>query len=74
MEEDSYEPRLAPPLITDLGNASQLGGPQAAVSEIPEEIRKLRMWPIILLALGTAMELIALGLFLREKELDKRRW
>ena len=74
LEEDSYEPRLAPLQITDLGNASQLGGPQAAVSEIPEEIRKLRMWPIILLALGTVMELIALGLFLREKELDKRRW
>ena len=35
---------------------------------------RLRVWPVILLAFGIVLELIALGLFLKEKEADKRRF
>ena len=40
---------------------------------IPEDLRKFRIWPIILLVLGTAMELMALGLFLKQREIDKKK-
>ncbi len=64
---------VAPPLIVDLGNATQPGVGQTTVAMIPEYIRKFRIWPLILLVLGTAMELIALGLLLKERKLDKRK-
>ena len=66
--------RVAPPEIVDLGNASGSGAPQVVAFEIPEELGDLRIWPVILLALGIVMELVALGLFLKERELDKRRF
>ena len=40
---------------------------------IPENLRRFRNWPIILLLLGTAMELMALGLFLKQREIDKKK-
>ena len=40
---------------------------------IPEDLRKFRIWTIILLVLGTAMELMALGLFLKQREIDKQK-
>ena len=49
---------VAPPEIVDLGNASLPGGPQATVTEIPEELRNFRIWPIILLVLGVVLELV----------------
>ena len=66
--------RVAPPEIVDLGNASGSGAPQVVAFEFPEELGDLRIWPVILLALGIVMELVALGLFLKERELDKRRF
>ena len=65
---------VAPPDIADFGNASQAAAPQAVSFGLPEELGKLRIWPVILLALGMVMELVALGLFLKERELDKRRF
>ena len=64
---------VAPPEIVDLGNASLPGGPQATVTEIPEELRNFRIWPIILLVLGVVLELVSIGLFLKQHEADKRR-
>ena len=39
----------------------------------PEDLRNLRIWPIILLTLGAVMEIIAIGLFVKEETEDKRR-
>jgi hypothetical protein len=64
---------VAPVQIVDLGNASRPGGPQATVVEIPEELRKFRIWPIILLVLGSIMEVISVGMFLKQHEADKRK-
>ena len=65
--------RVAPPQIIDLGNATQPGVGQTTMTVIPEDLRKFRIWPIILLVLGTAMELMALGLFLKQREIDERK-
>ena len=67
--------RVAPPDIVDLGNASGPDLPQVTFfGDAGDDILRMRLWPVILMALGIAMELIALGLFLKEKEADKRRW
>ncbi len=64
--------RVASPDIVDLGNASNSSQPQIAF--FGDDDLALRIWPVILIALGIAMELVALGLFLKEKEADKRRF
>ena len=67
--------RVAPPDIVDLGNASGPDLPQVTFfGDAGDDDLRMRLWPVILMALGIAMELIALGLFLKEKEADKRRW
>ena len=68
-----HQQRVAPPQIVDLGNATQPGVGQTTMTVIPEDLRRFRIWPIILLVLGTAMELMALGLFLKQREIDKKR-
>ena len=64
---------VAPAEIVDLGNATQPGVGQTTMTVIPENLRKFRIWTIILLVLGTAMELMALGLFLKQREIGKRK-
>ena len=67
--------RVAPQDIVDLGNASRPDLPQVTFfGEADDDSLTMRLWPVILMALGIAMELIALGLFLKEKEADKRRF
>ena len=68
-----HQQMIAPPEIVNLGNATQPGVGQTTMTVIPEDLRKFRIWPIILLVLGTAMELMALGLFLKQREIDKRK-
>ena len=68
-----HQQMVAPPEVVDLGNATQPGVGQATMTVIPEDLRKFRIWPIILLVLGAAMELMALGLFLKQREIDKRK-
>ena len=63
---------MAPPDVGDLSNAANSGFPQ--VTFFGDDDLVLRIWPVILIALGIAMELVALGLFLKEKEADKRRF
>lgn len=71
VEEQSL--RVAAPDIVDLGNAAGSGVPQ--VTYFGDDDLVLRIWPVILIVLGIAMVLVALGLFLRkrEKETDRRR-
>ena len=45
---------------------------QASPSRVPDDNRNLRLWPLILLVIGGAMELMAIGLFVREETEDKR--
>ena len=67
--------RVAPSDIVDLGNASRPDLPQVTFfGNADDDSLTMRLWPVILMALGIAMELIALGLFLKEKEADKRRF
>ena len=61
------------PQFTDFGNASRSESPQAFPFKLTDGEGRLLIWPIILLAVGSMMELIALGLFLKEREADKRR-
>ena len=68
-----HQQRVAPPQIVDLGNATQPGVGQTTMTVIPEDLRRFRIWPIILLVLGTAMQLMALGLFLKQREIDKKK-
>ena len=68
-----HQQMVAPPDIVHLGNATQPGVGQTTMTVIPEDLRKFRIWTIILLVLGTAMELMALGLFLKQREIDKRK-
>ena len=56
----------------DLGAATQFSGGQASFGDIPIDYRDLRIWPLILLAMGGAMELIAIGLFVKEETDDRR--
>ena len=56
----------------DLGAATQFSGGQASFGDIPIDYRDLRIWPLILLAVGGAMELIAIGLFVKEETDDRR--
>ena len=68
------QPRLMLSEFEDYGNTPQQGDAQVTIPGVSDDLRQLRMWPIILLALGIAMELISAGLFLKEKEADKRRF
>ena len=68
-----HQQMVAPPAIVNLGNATQPGVGQTTMTVIPEDLRKFRIWPIILLVLGTAMELMGLGLFLKQREIDERK-
>ena len=68
-----HQQMVALPEIVDLGNATQPGVGQTTMTVISEDLRKFRIWPIILLVLGTAMELMALGLFLKRREIGKRK-
>ena len=68
-----HQQMVAPPEIVHLGNATQPGVGQTTMTVIPEDLRKFRIWPIILLVLGAAMELMALGLFLKQREIDERK-
>ena len=65
---------LASGEIVDLGNASRPDLPQQSFFQSGDGDLRLRVWPVILLAFGIVLELIALGLFLKEKEADKRRF
>ena len=65
---------LASADIIDLGNASRPDLPQVTFFGSGDGDLRLRVWPVILLAFGIVLELIALGLFLKEKEADKRRF
>ena len=65
-------PRLVVSADTDLGPTSPASVNQASPAPLPEDLRNLRLWPIILLTLGAAMEVIAIGLFVREETEDKR--
>ena len=56
----------------DLGAATQFTGGQASLGDLPIDYRDLRIWPLILLAVGGAMELIAIGLFVKEETEDRR--
>ena len=67
-------PRLVLSEFDDYGNTSQRGDAQVTIPGVSDDLRRLRIWPIILLALGITMELISAGLFLKEKEADKRRF
>jgi hypothetical protein len=73
LPEEGHEQRVAPPQIVDLGNATQPGVGQTTVSIIPEDLRKFRIWPLILLVLGAILELVSMGLFIRQHEVDKRK-
>ena len=55
----------------DLGAASLFPGGQPSIPAIPIDYRNLKLWPIILLAIGGAMELVAIGLFVKEETEDK---
>ena len=70
----SYQPKVQPPEIVDLGNANGASDAQVVMTVIPEDLRKFRIWPIILLVLGAIMELAALSMFLKEREADKRKF
>ena len=70
----SYQPKVQPPEIVDLGNANGASDAQVVMTVIPEDLRKFRIWPIILLVLGAIMELVALSMFLKEREADKRKF
>ena len=70
---ENQQPRVVLPQVTDFGNASRSESPQAFPFKLTDGEGRLLIWPIILLAVGSMMELIALGLFLKEREADKRR-
>ena len=70
--EAPQSPRLVVSADTDFGPRSPASVNQALPAPLPEDLRNLRIWPIILLTLGAAMEVIAIGLFVREETEDKR--
>ena len=70
---ESHQQRVAPPAIIDLGNAQQPGVGQMTVAVIPEDLRRFRIWPIILIVIGMVLELISVGVFIKEHETDKRK-
>ena len=69
----SHQQRVAPPEIIDLGNATQPGVGQTTMTIIPEDLRKFRIWPIILIVLGMILELVSVGMFIKQHEADKRK-
>ena len=69
----NQQPRAVLPQFTDFGDAPRSGSTQAFPFEPVDEGGRFRIWPLILLAVGSMMELIALGIFLKEREADKRR-
>ena len=71
--EAPQSPRLVVSADTDFGPTSPASVNQALPAPLPEDLRNLRIWPIILLALGAAMEVIAIGLFVREETEAKRQ-
>ena len=73
-EVDPPEPssRVVLSEFGSLGASSQFTGGLPALSDLPIDPRNLRIWPLILLAVGGAMELIAIGLFVREETQDRR--
>ena len=71
--EAPQSPRLVVSADTDFGPRSPASVNQALPAPLPEDLRNLRIWPIILLALGAAMEVIAIGLFVREETEAKRQ-
>ena len=73
LPEEGHQQRVAPPEIVDLGNATQPGVGQTTMTIIPEDLRKFRIWPIILIVLGTILELISVGMFIKQHETDKRK-
>ena len=73
LPEDGHQQQVAPPEIVDLGNATQPGVGQTTVAIIPEDLRKFRIWPIILLVMGTILELVSVGVFIKQHESDKRK-
>ena len=56
----------------EFGSSSRGSFSQASPSPLPEDLGRLRIWPIILLTLGAALEVIAIGVFVREETEDKR--
>ena len=56
----------------EFGSSSRGSFSQASPSPLPEDLGRLRIWPIILLTLGAALEVIAIGVFIREEAEDKR--
>ena len=70
--EAPQPPRLVVSADTDLGPTTLASVNQASPAPLPEDLRNLRIWPIILLTLGAAMEVIAIGLFVREETEAKR--
>ena len=65
--EAPHPPRLVVSADADFGPTSLASVNQASPAPLPEDLRNLRIWPIILLTLGAAMEVIAIGLFVREE-------
>jgi hypothetical protein len=56
----------------EFGSSSRGSFSQASPSPLPEDLGRLRIWPIILLTLGAALEVIAIGVFVREETEEKR--
>ena len=54
----------------DVGSANLPTDGHASVTPVLDDPR-LRLWPIILMAIGAAMVLMAVGLFLRERMEDE---
>ena len=74
------EPTATPDLSGDSQSAMftqfQGGGPlddfqstniKSSVSPLPEEARHLRIWPIILMAIGIAMMVVSIGMLISRK-------
>ena len=56
----------------EFGSSSRSSFSQASPSPLPEDLGRLRIWPIILLTLGAALEVIAIGVFVREEMQEKQ--
>ena len=66
------QPRVVLMQGEEFGSSSRGSFSQASPSPLPEDLGRLRIWPIILLTLGAALEVIAIGVFVREETEEKR--
>ncbi len=70
---ESQQSRVVLAQFTDLDVPSGPSSPQLFPFDFTDDDGRLRIWPIVLIAVGVLMELIALSLFLKEREADRRR-